>query len=100
MAWHDIQDRRGYAYISFKKGDNHTPKDDWYGALRADLCAYCLGLGGTIDHIVPQSQGGSKTSWLNQTGCCDECNNAKGSEPMVYWLLTREDADARIRELH
>ena len=100
MAWHEISEHSGYAYIYFRKGDDCTPKDDWYEAVRGDLCAYCFEPGGTLDHIIPLSHGGSRDSWLNHAGCCPTCNGTKGSEPMLYWLLTREDPNARIRELH
>lgn len=33
----------------------------------------------TYDHIVPKSKGG-KTSWLNITTACHECNTKKGSD--------------------
>lgn len=34
----------------------------------------------TIDHIFPQSRGGSKTSWTNVTTACWKCNNKKGNK--------------------
>lgn len=44
-------------------------------------CQYCgIKLGkntGTIDHIIPRSQGG-ETNYRNCVACCKKCNNKKG----------------------
>ena len=44
-------------------------RDNW-------TCAYCGGVGTTIDHIHPQSKGGENT-WLNLIAACEECNQLK-----------------------
>ncbi|THI97926.1 HNH endonuclease [Nocardioides sp.] len=41
-------------------------------------CAYCDGRATTVDHIVPQSRGGS-WSWLNTVAACERCNSRKGN---------------------
>jgi 5-methylcytosine-specific restriction endonuclease McrA len=43
-------------------------------------CAYCGAKEKrfTIDHVIPQSKGGT-TTWENCVTCCQECNNKKGS---------------------
>lgn len=39
-------------------------------------CAYCGGYGNTIDHIIPQSRGGS-WEWDNVIAACHSCNSKK-----------------------
>jgi 5-methylcytosine-specific restriction endonuclease McrA len=45
-------------------------------------CGYCGGYADTVDHIVPISRGGERTSWLNTVACCGgtrrSCNARKG----------------------
>jgi 5-methylcytosine-specific restriction endonuclease McrA len=36
----------------------------------------------TIDHVIPRSYGG-KTSWLNVTTACKDCNSRKGNDITV-----------------
>jgi len=49
-------------------------------------CFFCGVLGaGTIDHLIPQSQGGTDDP-VNVVACCRSCNQAKGSQPVVEWL--------------
>ena len=57
-------------------------------AMRRDVCAYCGKLKGerTLDHIVPQAKGGSN-HWSNYTGACFECNNRKGTMPLLHFLI-------------
>lgn len=40
------------------------------------ICAYCLGPGDTMDHIVPKSHGG-RAEWLNAVVACYDCNQRK-----------------------
>jgi 5-methylcytosine-specific restriction endonuclease McrA len=56
--------------------------------LRADPCAYCGRAGGTVDHITPQSRGGT---WRphDLTGACAACNAAKDSVDLLPFLLAR-----------
>lgn len=44
--------------------------------FRADPCAYCGDEGGTVDHILPTSTGGTD-DWDNMTGACARCNSTK-----------------------
>lgn len=48
------------------------------GVMRRDgrLCAYCGRHGGTVDHVVPQCQGGANT-WENLVTACSACNSRK-----------------------
>lgn len=39
-------------------------------------CAYCLGFGDTIDHIIPKSRGGTFT-YGNLITACRDCNSKK-----------------------
>ena len=41
-------------------------------------CGYCLKKANTVDHIIPQAQGGSD-NWDNLVACCLECNQKKGN---------------------
>lgn len=40
------------------------------------LCAYCGKRGNTVDHVVPQSRGGTST-WDNTVLACGPCNTRK-----------------------
>jgi 5-methylcytosine-specific restriction endonuclease McrA len=44
-------------------------------------CAYCGGVGHTIDHIVPQARGGLST-WENTVLACGSCNNRKADRTL------------------
>lgn len=39
-------------------------------------CAYCLGPGDTMDHVMPKSRGGP-AEWTNAVVACQPCNNRK-----------------------
>lgn len=73
--------------------DGETHRDAWKRILRSDPCAYCGGLGGTVDHIVPQSAPngggyGGLHSWINYSGACSACNGSKGAKHLLRWLRT------------
>src|SRR5699024_7410134 len=40
------------------------------------ICAYCLGPGDTMDHIMPKSRGG-QAEWTNAVVACFDCNQRK-----------------------
>lgn len=50
------------------------------GVLQRDhhRCAYCGGRATTIDHLLPQSRGGS-WSWHNTVAACRGCNGLKAN---------------------
>lgn len=50
------------------------------GLLRRDghVCAYCLGRGSTVEHLLPVSRGGPST-WQNTVIACVPCNTRKGN---------------------
>lgn len=52
-------------------------------------CAYCGGEASTVDHVLPQSRGGTST-WLNTVAACKTCNGRKGD-------CTPEQAGMRLR---
>ena len=51
-------------------------------------CAYCGARAGTIDHILPESRGGT-CSWLNNVAACEPCNGRKANR-------TPEEAGMRL----
>jgi 5-methylcytosine-specific restriction endonuclease McrA len=57
-----------------------TPAWSKRGVLRRDhhRCAYCEGVADTVDHLLPQSRGGSN-SWQNTVAACTRCNNRKAN---------------------
>lgn len=48
-------------------------------------CQYCLGVGGTVDHILPRSRGGSNND-ENLCACCNKCNESKGPRTVREWI--------------
>lgn len=53
-------------------------------------CAYCESEENlTIDHIVPQSRGGSDTT-KNVVCCCHSCNQNKGHEHWKLWYVQQD----------
>ena len=70
----------------------------WKQVIRADVCAYCAGPGGTIDHIVSRAMGGSSKSIRNWTGACAKCNGRRGSRGILYFLANTADNGAERRE--
>jgi 5-methylcytosine-specific restriction endonuclease McrA len=57
-----------------------TPAWSKRGVLRRDhhRCAYCEGQADTVDHLLPQSRGGTN-SWQNTVAACTRCNNRKAN---------------------
>lgn len=56
----------------------------WPKAMRAQRCHYCGGKGGTIDHVIPRSQGGQTTK-ENCVPACAPCNSFRGSKPYGFF---------------
>lgn len=61
------------------------------GVLARDRhrCAYCSAHATTVDHLLPQSRGGT-WSWLNTVAACATCNHRKGNR-------TPQEAGMRLR---
>lgn len=78
-------------YINPKWRYSHGPAWSRAGVMNRDhyKCAYCLGVGTTIDHIVPASRGGRST-WQNTVAACYNCNQRKGDR-------TPEEAGMRLK---
>ncbi|QKS13193.1 HNH endonuclease [Curtobacterium sp. Csp1] len=51
-------------------------------------CAYCLGFGDTLDHVVPRARGGEH-AWSNVVVACFQCNNKKADRLLqeIGWKL-------------
>lgn len=78
--------RARFAYKMRKRSAPPTARAQAADAcLRRDLCAYCNGPGGTLDHIIPLSGGGA-TDVDNLTGCCARCNSRKGAKSLLRFL--------------
>lgn len=53
-------------------------------------CAYCGSNENlTIDHVVPQSKGGTDTT-KNVVCCCHSCNQSKSHIPWEEWYLKQD----------
>lgn len=59
---------------------------DWIPIITADPCCYCGRRGGTVDHIVARTSGGSD-DWMNLTGACHSCNARKRTIPLLQFML-------------
>jgi 5-methylcytosine-specific restriction endonuclease McrA len=68
-------------YVVMKWRYSRPPRWSRRGVLQRDhhRCAYCGRPADTVDHVLPLSRGGARTSWLNTVACCARCNAAKGS---------------------
>lgn len=70
----------------------------WSDVLRRDPCCYC-GVRVqhmTLDHIVPRASGasGRRPTADNATPACPSCNQEKGSQSLLAFLVTRPEARA------
>jgi len=68
-------------YVVMKWRYSRPPRWSRRGVLQRDhhRCAYCGRPGDTVDHVLPLSRGGTRTSWLNTVACCARCNAAKAT---------------------
>ena len=66
-----------------------TPAWSKRGVLRRDhhRCAYCEGPADTVDHLLPQSRGGTN-SWQNTVAACTRCNNRKANRTPAEAAMT------------
>lgn len=66
---------REYVHVQYRPGNRVTRQ----GVLSRDsfVCAYCGGVGDTVDHVIPRSRGG-EDSWDNCVAACAPCNGRKG----------------------
>lgn len=83
-------------YVVMKWRYRGTPRWSRRGVLRRDgyVCAYCGRHASTVDHVVPLSRGGARTSWLNTVAACGgssrSCNARKADR-------SPEEAGMRLR---
>lgn len=83
-------------YVVMKWRYAHPPKWSRRGVLLRDghRCAYCGKPATTVDHVVPVSRGGARTSWQNTVACCGghprSCNTRKADR-------LPEEAGMRLR---
>jgi 5-methylcytosine-specific restriction endonuclease McrA len=81
--------RAGYSPVS----------EDVVALLMRDPCAYCGGLGGTIDHITPIIDGGTNDD-DNLTAACRSCNGRKSDRDLLTFLVvSANDRVCLFREL-
>jgi 5-methylcytosine-specific restriction endonuclease McrA len=65
-------------------------KERWKRLLRHDPCSYCGQRAGTVDHIVAKAfRVARRSRWLDFTGACKRCNQAKGKTSLLFFLLER-----------
>ncbi len=78
---------RAYVHLHHRARSGVSKK----GVLARDkrTCIYCGRRGDTVDHLQPQSRGGTN-SWLNLAACCHSCNNRKADR-------TPEEAGMKTR---
>lgn len=71
--------------------------EDWN---RADICPWCQNdiVNHTIEHAIPKSQGGTDAI-RNLVWACRECNEARGSTPIMLWLLALSQVPDRKPQL-
>lgn len=81
-AWATEQRRRGL-----------PPNEDdvaYAKILLGDMCSYCGGIAGQIDHIAAQTCGGGG-GWDNLTAACGRCNSQKHTKTLLHFMLDRVD---------
>ncbi|MGZ6637860.1 MAG: HNH endonuclease [Solirubrobacteraceae bacterium] len=71
-----------------RRTGNALGAEPWSDTLRRDPCSYCGGRADHVDHIVARADGG-EGCWTNYTTACCQCNQAKGSRSLLFWLARR-----------
>lgn len=63
-----------------------------------DVCVYCGKPSDAVDHVIPQKQGGPKSSH-NWVESCKRCNSSKGDTDLIEWWLNvrKKDIDSLPR---
>lgn len=77
--------QRKYRLRTATVADNPEETVAFVAMLRRDPCSYCGAPGGTIDHIVPLSKGGSHHS-SNLAASCMTCNNKKKARSLLSFI--------------
>lgn len=93
--WHETDG--GYLVNDFKQHQIPTKvRDESYLRFQKEVferdgyaCVYCDSpLNLTLDHIIPQSRGGSHTP-DNLCTACRSCNSSKGARTPEEWMVAR-----------
>lgn len=71
-------------------GEPSKEARDYAAVVRYDPCSYCGRTGGTMDHVVPISMGGTHDA-ENMTGACQSCNSSKRNKSLLIFLLYRKE---------
>ena len=75
------------------RDDGQSHRQAWASIVRRDVCSFCAGPAGTVDHIEPQAHSarglGGSHSWLNFTAACERCNTGKADHSLLEWLYRR-----------
>lgn len=62
-------------------------KGGWKKVIQSDVCSYCNGPGGTLDHIIPKSVIKDNCDWDDYTGACVDCNGRKGDSNFLIFFM-------------
>jgi 5-methylcytosine-specific restriction endonuclease McrA len=73
---------RTYRHVAHRAGRARQPSYAQIKLRDGRTCAYCGGLGDTVDHIVPRSRGGLDI-WDNLITACRWCNNRKADRTPI-----------------
>jgi 5-methylcytosine-specific restriction endonuclease McrA len=80
-----------------KQGKARKPGWSRHGVLARDnySCVYCGNTATTIDHVIPQSQGGP-TSYENCVAACQPCNSKKANRTLkqLGWTIPKKELKA------
>lgn len=81
---------RNRRYRDRKRGALRTERiaPSIIAAIRRQRCTYCGGSGGTVDHFIPLSRGGTDTL-ENLRPACITCNVSKNDSDPHEWLKRR-----------
>ena len=77
------------AWAAGQRYDGYPPSGetvDYARVLFGDLCSYCGGPAGAIDHVIALTQGGDG-NWTNLTAACGPCNSAKHTKSLLHFML-------------
>jgi 5-methylcytosine-specific restriction endonuclease McrA len=107
-AWHRRHYAANWSYYQKKswrqfcerRGLENTPEIEAYAAeLFSDPCSYCdTRPANGVDHIVPIRYGGEHDPG-NLTACCWVCNSRKWTQPLLGFLLVRDQYGVEPAEL-
>jgi 5-methylcytosine-specific restriction endonuclease McrA len=62
--------------------------EEYAGIIRQDPCVYCGADAPSIDHVLPQNEGGT-SDWWNLAPACIPCNSSKQDKGLLQFMLGR-----------